>query len=61
MTKRPLLTIEDVAAHYGVPVATLYAWRHRGIGPKAAKIGRHLRYREADVEAWFEQQTGKAS
>ena len=25
------------------------------LGPKAAKIGRHLRYRWSDVEAWFEQ------
>jgi hypothetical protein len=28
-----------------VPVATLYGWRHRGEGPAAYRIGRHVRYR----------------
>ena len=38
----------------GVPVATVYAWRSRGQGPRGLKIGRHVRYRLSDVEEWVE-------
>jgi excisionase family DNA binding protein len=44
---------EDLAQYLGVPLATLYAWRYRGEGPPALKVGRHLRYRVADVEQWL--------
>jgi predicted DNA-binding transcriptional regulator AlpA len=43
----------ELAKHLGIPVATLYAWRYRGEGPPALRIGRHLRYRPADIEAWL--------
>lgn len=48
-------TPDEVATFLGVPKDTLYQWRHRGCGPKAARVGRHLRYLEADVLAWFRQ------
>jgi excisionase family DNA binding protein len=48
-----LWTVEDVAAYLGVPVATLYGWRHRRTGPKARRVGRHLRYDPSDVRAWY--------
>ncbi len=56
----PLLSTEDVARHLGVPVATLYAWRTRGEGPRAYRVGKHLRYRSADVVAWLERQADPA-
>ena len=37
----------------GVPVATLYQWCHLRTRPKAYRLGKHLRYRQADVEAWL--------
>ncbi|MFC3689955.1 helix-turn-helix transcriptional regulator [Aquipuribacter hungaricus] len=49
----PLWRIRDVATYLGVPVATLYQWRHTGTGPKAYRLGKHLRYRQADVESWL--------
>ena len=49
-----LLTITDLSEMLGVPVDTLYGWRHRGEGPQGYRIGRHVRYREASVEAWLE-------
>lgn len=56
--RRPLGTAEEVADYLGVPVATLYAWRYQGgRGPKSSKVGRHLRYRWEDVEAWLEAQS----
>ena len=52
----PLWSITDVSAFLGVPVATLYLWRHLGNGPRAYRLGKHLRYRQADVEAWLAEQ-----
>lgn len=48
-----LLTINDLSQMLGVPVDTLYGWRHRGQGPRGYRVGRHVRYRRADVEAWL--------
>ena len=44
----------------GVPVDTLYGWRHRGEGPRGYRIGRHVRYRRASVEAWLAERVGPA-
>lgn len=51
-----LWTTEMLADHLRVPVATIYNWRWAGKGPRAIRVGRHLRYRRSDVEAWLEQQ-----
>jgi len=51
-----LLTVRELAIYLDVPVATLYAWRHRRQGPPGFKAGRHLRYRLGDVESWIAQQ-----
>lgn len=59
--RRPLATPEEVSEHYGIPMATLYQWRHRGTGPRSAKIGRHIRYRWVDVDAYFDAQAASAS
>ena len=55
-----LLRPKEVASWLGVPVGTLYAWSYRGNGPQTIKVGRHLRYRPSDVEAWLDSQA-KAS
>jgi predicted DNA-binding transcriptional regulator AlpA len=36
---RELWTAEQVANFLGVPVATLYRWRHFGTGPHAYRVG----------------------
>jgi excisionase family DNA binding protein len=51
----PLMSTEDVSRYYNVPVATLYRWRYLGTGPRSFVVGRHRRYRRADVLAWLEQ------
>ncbi len=48
-----LLTVEDLAEYLGVPVATLYAWRYHRQGPPGFRVGRHVRYRWADIEEWI--------
>ena len=50
-----LLTVEDLADYLEVPVATIYAWRYRHQGPPGFRVGRHLRYRWADVQRWIHQ------
>ncbi|MGW6785392.1 helix-turn-helix transcriptional regulator [Streptomyces sp. NPDC054987] len=57
VARRPLATAQDVAEYCGVPLATVYQWSSRGSGPKFIKVGRHLRARWADVEAWLDSQT----
>lgn len=51
-----LLTPAEVSEHLWVPVDTLYAWRYRGVGPAALRIGRHLRYPEDGLAAWLADQ-----
>ena len=51
---------EDVSAYHGVPVGTLYQWRYLGKGPRAARVGRWLRYRPADVRRWLDEQMSPA-
>ena len=51
-----LLTPEQVSEILSIPRATLYAWRTRGKGPAAIKIGKHLRYRQGELDAWLLRQ-----
>lgn len=51
-----LWTTQQVATYLAVPVATLYRWRHEQSGPRGLKVGRHVRYRQADVESWVTEQ-----
>jgi excisionase family DNA binding protein len=46
------LTPQDLAEREGVPVPTIYKWNSEGSGPRYMVIGRHVRYRLADVIAW---------
>jgi len=54
-----LMTTKQVADLLQVPVATLYRWRYYRDGPSAFRVGRHLRYRETEVESWITQQEAK--
>ncbi|MBA3291764.1 MAG: helix-turn-helix domain-containing protein [Actinobacteria bacterium] len=55
-TSPPLLSTSELATFLGVPVATIYAWRQKGYGPKGIRIGRHVRYRKEDVDTWLRRQ-----
>ncbi|MBX7269252.1 helix-turn-helix domain-containing protein [Micromonospora sp. Llam7] len=55
-TNEPLWTIEDVSAFLRIEVNTLYQWRSRRTGPRAFKVGRHLRYDPSDVRSWLTDQ-----
>lgn len=40
-----------------VPKHTLEQWRSQGKGPKYLKVGRHVRYRWSDVNAWLDERS----
>jgi excisionase family DNA binding protein len=50
-----LLTITEAAQLLRCPVATLRYWRHRGTGPASFRIGRHVLYRQSDLDDWIEK------
>jgi excisionase family DNA binding protein len=53
---RLVLNELEAAARLGLSHRTLQMWRVRGIGPRFLKVGRAVRYRLADLEAWLEAQ-----
>jgi predicted DNA-binding transcriptional regulator AlpA len=48
-----LMTIAQVADRLTVSVGCLRAWRIRGQGPPAIRIGSALRWDEREVDAWL--------
>ncbi len=53
-----LMTPQEVADFLQVPVATVQLWRAKRTGPRGYRVGRHVRYRREDVEAWLAQRAG---
>lgn len=51
-----LLSPAELADYLGVPVQTIYQWRYRGEGPPGYRVGRHVRYRWSDIQAWLDDQ-----
>ena len=51
-----LLRLPEVAKLTGLPENTLRFWRHEGTGPRSARLGRRVVYRERDVIRWIDQQ-----
>lgn len=47
------LTSEWIANDLQVPLNTWYQWRSAGKGPKAIKVGKHVRVRRRDYESWL--------
>lgn len=46
-----------LAAELDVPERTLAQWRYHGRGPAFVRVGRHIRYRRGDVNAWLAANT----
>lgn len=49
-----LLSPAELAAYLGVPLKSIYRWRTTGDGPRGIRVGKHVRYRPADVDAWLD-------
>lgn len=56
-----VLTATEAAAYLQVPVETLRRWRSVGIGPRHAKVGRHVRYRRAALDRWLDEREREAA
>ena len=56
----PLLDIRELSEYLGVPVSTIYDWRSRGVGPRAYRFGKHLKFAVIDVTEWIEAQRDPA-
>ena len=55
MTDQNTFLNSDQAAEYlGLKRPTLEAWRCRGNGPQFVKLGRLVKYRRADLDAFIE-------
>ncbi|MDH3425418.1 MAG: helix-turn-helix domain-containing protein [Acidimicrobiia bacterium] len=39
----------------------MYAWRHRHEGPPGFRVGKHLRFRWADVRDWIGSNSTESS
>jgi excisionase family DNA binding protein len=50
------LSPQDLAAYLAIPLKTIYRWRYLGEGPAGYRVGRHVRYKREDVEAWLDGQ-----
>ncbi|ORB36283.1 helix-turn-helix transcriptional regulator [Mycobacterium persicum] len=55
----PSAAVDSIGAApiVGVSPATLKTWRHKGIGPPYVVIGKRVRYRVRDLEAWLAERT----
>jgi excisionase family DNA binding protein len=51
-----LMSVTALAEYLDIPEATIYRWRSTGYGPVGFRVGKHLRYRREDVDAWIEAQ-----
>jgi len=51
----PLVDIQTVAKLLKVSVKTLYRWHYNKRGVPHYKIGKYLRYRLSEVEAWLKK------
>jgi excisionase family DNA binding protein len=48
--------LQQIAEELEVPLRTLYAQRSNGGGVKGYRIGKHVRVKRSDLNAWLEQQ-----
>lgn len=57
----PIYTLAEFAEREKVPVQTVRLWRMKGYDPVSFKVGKHVRYRLADIEAWEQEQINKVA
>lgn len=57
-SRSSLIGAVNLAEMIGVSVETIYRWSRESRGPVPTRIGRSLRYRMEDVDAWLESSRG---
>ena len=51
--KKEWISPDTLADWLKIPVGTIYRWRYQSNGPVGHRVGRHVRYRQSDVEHWL--------
>ena len=59
--KNILITPEQTAKQLSLGVSTLARWRLEGAGPRWKKLGRSVRYLQADIDEWLDAQTRQST
>ena len=54
-TPSDILTLHELHSYLKIPKPTLYALAQNGRIP-AAKVGKHWRFRRADIDGWLQAQ-----
>lgn len=50
----PTVSLKELAAELHVSRQTLYDLRSEGRGPRGFRVGRELRFRRSEIQAWLE-------
>ena len=50
-----MLSTRELAEHIGVAPQAIYDLRTAGRGPRAIHVGRELRYRVSEIQAWLDR------
>jgi excisionase family DNA binding protein len=48
-----VLSLSELCAHLQVSAQTIYDLRSQGRGPRGFRVGRELRFRISEIEAWL--------
>ncbi|MDH2392356.1 helix-turn-helix domain-containing protein [Streptomyces sp. HNM0663] len=48
------VSVDDLADELQIPKSTIYGWKTRGLGPTWVRVGKHLRARRTNVDAWLD-------
>lgn len=51
--RKPVLTVKEAAEYLGLAQSTLNKWRCIGGGPEYLKLGKVIRYRQSDLDAFL--------
>ncbi len=49
----PAMTLPELAAYLSVSTQALYDLRSQGRGPRGFRVGRQLRFRDSEIQAWL--------
>jgi excisionase family DNA binding protein len=50
-----VLSLSELCTHLGVSAQTIYDLRCQGRGPRGFRVGRELRFRISEVQAWLDR------
>lgn len=51
--KKDWLTPKEVKQEFGLSISTLAKWRMQNLHLSFSKIGKYIKYKRADIEAFF--------